>query len=144
MLICIVAIVYMTNKFENISSVIKRYIPIIIFLFIGVTSAIIDVGSLYILKKFFSLGDIIAISIAFLLGLIFNYICNTYLTFKSRISKERFIRYLILVIINYLITLFLINILIELFTVNIILAKIISLPIIVVISYSVSKSWVYK
>lgn len=131
-------------KINNFMFLINNNSRIIVFFFVGLASAIIDVGVLYILKKIFLFTDFFSISIAFLSGLVFNYLCNTYLTFKSEASKASFIKYLMLVALNYLITLFLINTLVDFFSVGIILAKIISLPIIAIVSYSVSKIWVYK
>lgn len=115
----------------------------VIFLFVGSGSALIDLGVLYALTNMIILPPDLSVSIAFISGLIFNYICHTYLTFGKSVTKGNLIKYLIVVIINYLLTLMLINIQLEL-GISIVLAKIITLPIIAIITFILSNKWVYK
>lgn len=116
---------------------------ILIFLIVGGCSAIIDVGSLYVLSKIILTNESLSVSIAFILGLIFNYLCHTYVTFEKSATKSNVIKYLIVVLINYLLTLGLIKLQIQ-FGIAIVIAKIITLPIIAVVTFILSNKWVYK
>lgn len=116
---------------------------IFIFLLVGGSSALIDVGSLYLLSKVFLLNNTISITIAFLLGLVFNYLCHTYITFGNSANGKNLIKYLVVVLVNYLTTLFLIS-LMQSVGVELIIAKLITLPVIASITFVLSNKWVYK
>lgn len=116
---------------------------VILFLFVGASSALIDVGSLYILNKVIIVDKVVSITIAFLLGLIFNYFCHTYITFSNSANSKNLIKYLIVVVINYLVTISLVQ-LMQMINFDIIAAKIITLPIVAVITFLLSSKWVYK
>lgn len=116
---------------------------VILFLLIGASSSLIDVGSLYILNKVLIVDKVFSITIAFLLGLVFNYFCHTYITFSNSANSKNLIKYLIVVLLNYLTTLFLIN-LMELVGIELIIAKIITLPVVALITFVLSNKWVYK
>ena len=118
-------------------------LKIIICLCVGVGSAIVDISVLYLLNEVVNIPSTLSISIAFISGLIFNYICHTYFTFGKSATKGNFIKYLVVVIINYLLTLTLVNFQLAL-GFSIILAKIITLPIIAIITFILSNKWVYK
>ena len=98
---------------------------------------------LYLLNEVVNIPSTLSISIAFISGLIFNYICHTYFTFGKSATKGNFIKYLMVVMINYLLTLTLVNFQLAL-GFSIILAKIITLPIIAIITFILSNKWVYK
>lgn len=116
---------------------------IIIFLFVGCSSALIDVGALYILSKLLLVSEGLSVSVAFTAGLIFNYLCHTYLTFNKSVTQSNIIKYLIVVLINYLLTLGLIKIQTQ-FNIDIVIAKIITLPIVAMVTFILSNKWVYK
>lgn len=116
---------------------------VVIFLFVGGGSALIDLGVLYALTNILILPPDLSVSIAFISGLIFNYICHTYFTFGKSVTKVNLIKYLMVVMINYLLTLTLVNFQLAL-GFSIILAKIITLPIIAIITFILSNKWVYK
>lgn len=116
---------------------------IIIFLFVGAGSALIDIGILYLLNKIAMYNKELSISVAFISGLIFNYLCHTYLTFNKSVTQYNIIKYLIVVLVNYLLTLGLIKIQMQ-FDVDIVIAKIITLPIVAMVTFILSNKWVYK
>ncbi|AUI67105.1 MULTISPECIES: GtrA family protein [Glaesserella] len=116
---------------------------IIIFLFVGIGSALIDIGVLYVLNKNVVWENSLSISIAFICGLIFNYLCHTYFTFEKHATKSNAFKYLIVVLINYVLTLWVIKLQIQ-FGVDIILAKVITLPIVAAVTFILSNKWVYK
>lgn len=121
-----------------------RYFQLIKFLLVGISSALVDVGGLYLFSKILKWNNELSVTIAFLLGLCFNYFAHTYFTFQKKADVGNLTKYLILVLINYLNTLSLIYVLSEWLGIDIIIAKIITLPIIAITTFVISKNWVYK
>ena len=109
----------------------------------GGGSAVIDIGVLYLLNKIAMYNKELSISIAFISGLIFNYLCHTYITFGAKATKTNIIKYLFVVLFNYIVSLLGVNLLI-IIGVDIVIARIITLPIIAVITYYLSSVWIYK
>ncbi|CCN70289.1 GtrA family protein [Vibrio nigripulchritudo] len=122
-------------------SLIKTFI---LFCFSGGTSAIVDLGTLYLLIEYTDIKNYVSISIAFLIGLAVNYYLHTYLTFKSSASKGNFIRFMIAVLVNYLLMLLIIEFCMIVIGLSIMWAKFISLPIIALNGFILSKLWVYN
>lgn len=122
----------------------EKYKQFIIFLFVGGSSALVDIGSLYLFSKIILWNNELSISLAFILGLVFNYFSHTYFTFQNKASVGNLMKYLILVLLNYINTILLIYLLTELLDIDIIVAKVITLPIIAVTTFVISKIWVYK
>ena len=127
-----------------VSNFLDKYKQILVFLFVGGNSALIDVGSLYLFSKMLDWNNELSVTIAFLLGLVFNYFAHTHFTFQKKVGVVNLTKYLILVLINYLNTLFLIYVLNEWLSVDIVIAKVITLPIIAITTFVISKIWVYK
>ncbi|MBN6064010.1 GtrA family protein [Aggregatibacter actinomycetemcomitans] len=126
------------------SNFLNQYKQIIIFLFVGGSSSLVDIGSLYLFNKVLLCNNELSISSSFTLGLIFNYFANTYFTFKEKANVGNLVKYLILVLLNYINTIVLMYLLIELVHIDIIIAKVITLPFIAVTTFVISKVWVYK
>lgn len=116
----------------------------IVFCFVGGVSAIVDVFSLILLSKCLATNGNISITVAFLLGLLVNYVLHTYFTFKSTPTKSNLAKFMIVVAVNYFLTILLINTIINFTDVDIVIAKIITLPVIAIIGYLTSKIWVYN
>ncbi|QPB43161.1 GtrA family protein [Rodentibacter haemolyticus] len=117
---------------------------VLIFLFVGSTSAILDVLGLFILSKVLLVDNYLSVIIAYLLGLAYNYVCHTYLTFNNKMNFNNILKFLSLVIFNYLLTVLLIYIIHDLLGVDLIIAKILTLPAIAISTFSISKYWVYR
>lgn len=115
----------------------------LVFLLVGSLSALIDVGTLYFLNKMLSMNESLSISIAFFCGLIFNYFCHTYFTFNKSANTGNLVKYLIVVLVNYLVTISLIQLL-QILSIDIVIAKVITLPIVAIITFLLSNKWVYK
>lgn len=122
----------------------QNIIPFFVFCLVGGTSAIVDISSLYCLSNVLDISDFVSISISYLLGLIVNYYLHTYFTFKKSASKSNLIKFIIVVCINYIITISLVSILVNVLLVGLILSKVITLPIIAVTGFLLSKLWVYN
>lgn len=122
----------------------EKHKQFVIFLFVGGSSALVDIGSLYLFNKILLWNNELSISLAFILGLVFNYFSHTYFTFQDKASIGNLIKYLILVLFNYINTIILMYLLTEFLDIDIIVAKVITLPVIAVTTFIISKIWVYK
>ena len=122
----------------------EKHKQFVIFLFVGGSSALVDIGSLYLFNKILLWNNELSISLAFILGLVFNYFSHTYFTFQDKASIGNLIKYLILVLFNYINTIILMYLLTEFLDIDIIIAKVITLPVIAVTTFIISKIWVYK
>ena len=76
-------------------------------------------------------------------GLFLNYFLHTKLTFKNAISPANAIRFIVVVVLNYGITLGLIYFS-QMLLGQALIGKLISLPIVAVNGYLLSKFWVYR
>ncbi|EHK89647.1 GtrA family protein [Aggregatibacter actinomycetemcomitans] len=114
------------------------------FFSVGGISALVDIGCLYLFSKILLWNNELSISLAFILGLVFNYFSHTYFTFQEKANVGNLVKYLILVLLNYINTIVLMYFLTELLHIDIIVAKVITLPFIAVNTFVISKVWVYK
>lgn len=114
----------------------------LIYLAVGVASAAIDIGLMQLLI-FLKVHYVIATTIGFAAGLAFNFILHSNITFKSDYSHGVLIRYLTVVFANYCITLLAVTFF-ETWMQMPVLGKILSLPLVAINGYFLSKKWIYK
>lgn len=131
----------MTNY---ISLIFHKTNSFIIFCMVGGVSAVVDITSLFILSDYFNFKSILSVSLAFFLGLVVNYYLHTYLTFKTAANKSNLVKFLIVVGVNYTITIVLIEFLTSYVELGLIISKVITLPIIAISGFFLSKLWVYN
>ena len=112
---------------------------------VGVISALIDFILVIILFYVFKSNELLAITIGFSISSIFNYLAHKSFSFNARdISHHKsLIKYIIVVISSYFITLGIIHILI-LNGNSLFIAKIISLLIVYIYGFFISKYFIYK
>lgn len=132
----------MISLINNIKTNRKNYAVFIVYCMVGLGSALVDVVGLKILSDFWNVPDIYAITIAYVVGMLSNYAMHNILTFKVRMSRSSLMRYLVVVGMNYVLSLFLIF-LIQMLGVSLIASKIITLPVISISGYLFSKRWIY-
>jgi len=108
----------------------------------GVLCACIDIGlmQLLVLAKF---NAVAAASAGFVAGLLVNFAFHAKVTFNSVTSMGTFARFMCLVAINYLITIMMVSATQHLFGMPI-LGKLLSLPVVAINGFFVSKLWIYK
>lgn len=128
---------------SNFIEVFKNHVVLVIYCMVGLTSALIDVVGLKLFSEYVGLSDIYAVTIAYIMGMLFNYTAHSVLTFKTKMSRNCFVKYLIVVALNYFLAL-LIVILLKAFGLTLILSKILSLPVIFLSGFILSKRWIYK
>jgi putative flippase GtrA len=134
----------MTAVYSGLSKILNGSKTFIIFCLVGVVSAVVDLSVLYILNNIFVETVIISVTLAFLVGLAANYILHTNITFCSKASTTNATKFLCVVAFNYLLTLAVINFGVDSAGLGVIVSKIISLPIVAISGFILSKYWVYK
>ena len=77
------------------------------YIFVGVSTVIIDYSLLFLLHSQFKNGIFSAVSIAYWTSIVYSFLINKYWTFKSSggIPIRQLLQYVLLLIFNYLITL---------------------------------------
>ena len=78
----------------------KTLIQFIRYFFVGGTAFIVDIGSLYILTEFFGIYYLISATIAFILGLIANYLLSISWVFNKRTLDNKKLEFGIFTIIG--------------------------------------------
>lgn len=130
-------------KFINeIKNNYEGQVVFITYCLVGLASALIDVGGLKVLSEFYHVADLYAITIAYIMGMLCNYALHNILTFNVKMSKRSFVRYLIVVVFNYILSLLLISLL-QITGISLILSKVITLPVISITGFILSKKWIY-
>lgn len=118
---------------------------ILSFISVGAITAVIN----YLLFSFFwgllHLHYLIAVSIAFILAIVFHFIANRYYTFKIRDNnfQEQLFRYLGLITINYLLTLAVMHIVVEQIKLSPYLGNILAIGVTVCSGYLMARLWVF-
>jgi putative flippase GtrA len=108
----------------------------------GVISAIIDMGIMQLLI-FMSINPLIAATVGFFTGLLVNYSFHSHLTFMAATSLSVSLRFISVVGINYFITI--VFVYLSLLILNVaLIGKIVSLPVIAVNGFVLSRHWVFR
>lgn len=114
----------------------------LVYVAVGISCAALDIG---LMKLLISLGInyLLAATFGFLAGLILNFLLHTRVTFRAQYSHYAFVRYMVVVLANYILTLLTIS----LFQVSLdmpLLGKVVSLPLVAVNGFFLIKNWVYR
>jgi putative flippase GtrA len=114
----------------------------LVFLAVGFTSAVIDVGVMQLLIKS-GVHYGLSTSLGFSISLIFNFFCQARITFKAVNSFATVVRFGCLVGMNYIITMSFV-IFSQYFFGEALFGKVLSLPVIAVNSFLWSRYWVFS
>lgn len=121
----------------------RRVLPqFIVFILGGALSALVDIGLMQLLISQGS-GALVGTSAGFLAGLTVNFAFHAKVTFRSLATPQRFGRYLCVVAVNYLLTIGLVSLALWLGW-SALTGKVISLPVVAVNGYFLSKYWIFK
>jgi putative flippase GtrA len=114
----------------------------LVFVTVGVFSALLDIiiMKLLLLAKF---NFLVATTVAFALNIIVNFTFHVKFTFSSSFAYGNFWRYLVLVAINYCITVVIVATFEHLMRAPMI-GKLVSLPVIAIIGFVLSRAWVFR
>lgn len=114
----------------------------LVFVAGGGLSALVDIGLLQLLILN-GTGAFVATSFGFLAGLCVNYAFHAKVTFKNVTNARTLSRFLCVVGLNYLITLGLVALMLALFQ-QALVGKLLSLPVVAVNGFFLSKHWIFK
>lgn len=114
----------------------------LIYITVGVVCALIDIGAMQgLIYLGYHYG--LAASLGFALGLVVNYILHATLTFRAPSSMPTIIKFMVIVIGNYLVTMaFIFGS--QRFLGGVLVGKVASLPVIAVNGFLFSKYWVFR
>lgn len=112
------------------------------YVLVGLVSALVDIGLMQLANKI-GVHYLLSATFGFVSGLVLNFILHTRLTFGAKYSYGNATRYLFVVFVNYLLTLFLV-LLFQSWFLMALLGKVVSLPLVAVNGFLLSKYWIYK
>lgn len=117
-----------------------------LFLLIGILSASIYFGSFLLFWEYLRLNYFWSISLSYILVNIFNFTFNRKFTFQATHGRidYQFIRYLTLVILNYLITLFISNYMVNYLSVSPLWGMVFATFLMFGVNYLVSLLWIFR
>lgn len=114
-----------------------------LFIVGGILTALVDVGATSVLLTM-GVWYITSISIGFFCALCVNFFFHVKITFTVALSKMVVMKYLLIVMANYLLTLVIVMLFRHFGDGLVMLGKIASLPIVAIHGYLWSKFWVFK
>lgn len=115
------------------------------FLTVGALSAVINFTAFAFLWNLIHINYQVAVSISYILSVIFHFTANRRFTFKShgRNLHKHLIRYLVMATINYLLTLLVMHVVVEIFKFSPYFGVIASIGATVSVGYILARSWVF-
>jgi putative flippase GtrA len=113
-----------------------------IFIGVGIACAVIDVGLMQVLMLF-GAHHVVAATAGFAAGLVANVALHTRVTFSARYTHRILIRFMTVVLANYIITVAFVTLLNDWWSMPV-LGKLVSLPVVAVNGFLLSKFWVYR
>jgi putative flippase GtrA len=119
----------------------RRQRQLALYLGGGVASAIIDVGTMHLLIVG-GVNYLVATSVGFGAGLLFNYAYHAFVTFTATPSGASLLRYLIVVAINYGFTLACVAGAVALGA-QAIVGKVLALPLVAASGFILGKRWIF-
>lgn len=124
----------------------NKYKQVISFLTVGLLTAVIYFSLFTMTWKWLQIDYKVAVSISYISAAIFQFISNRNVTFKSR--EENIIyqlsKFIVLLIINYILTLIIVIGLVNKLSVYPYFAILISIGVTVISGFLLSKLWVFK
>lgn len=113
-----------------------------VYVGVGVLSAVVDIGTMSLLLHAGS-DHRIAVTAGFLIGLVFNYLCHERITFQALRSRGTILRFGVLVLVNYALTLLCVQLSLAWLD-SVLIGKLVSLPIVAVNGFLWGRYWVFR
>jgi putative flippase GtrA len=113
-----------------------------IYLLGGILSAVVDIGVIALLLHFDVVYQI-AVSAGFVAGLTINFVYHAQITFVTLMSSLMAARYLIVVALNYGLTIAVIWLSHHIWGQPVLLGKILSLPIVAASGFLLGRLWIF-
>lgn len=113
-----------------------------VFMAVGLVCAAVDVGFMYWLIGAGG-GPLVSASWGFAIGLLLNFLLHSRMTFKTSASWERLGRFLVVVGLNYLLTLGCVGMSTG-WMESPLTGKLVSLPLVAINGFLLSRFWIFK
>ncbi len=123
----------------------QRHKSFIIFLIVGTLTSGLYFGSFYIFWNLLQINYTVAVSIAYILGLIFHFNANRRFTFNSHgdFFMQHITRYLMMTALNYLVTIAIVH-LIVVSGFSPYCGMIVAIAVNIILTYLISRFWVFN
>jgi putative flippase GtrA len=124
-----------------------RYRRFITYLTVGLSSYLIEMGTLYILKFVFQASDLLAVAISFWVGFAVAFILQKWVTFRSHDKRPKTITKQVLVYSllagwNYVFTLILVALLSH--SLSVFIVRTLAIAIITIWNYAIYRTIIFK
>ncbi len=113
-----------------------------VFSGVGIACTLLDFTLLVLLLQF-GINTLVATAIGFLAGLFLNVMLHTRVTFESKLSSWVLLRFMVVVGMNFALTLGLVE-MAALWAERPLLGKLIAVPMVAINGFLLSKTWVFK
>lgn len=119
---------------------------IITFLGVGLLTAIVYLSLVHFLTETCQFNYHIGVTIGYVISIVIYFFANRTFTFKNNDDKigHQFIRFLMMVSVNYIITLMIVHYSVEYLQLKAYIATIISIIATTIFNYIIAKSWVFS
>lgn len=114
------------------------------FLGVGAANFCLTFIAFYVLLNIVGLHYLIALSVAWIVGIIFSYVANYLWVFRPECGLKfgiRFYKFVLSYVVSFLLNMGLLSLLVESHSLDPFLAQIVLVPVVVVFNYSSSKYW---
>lgn len=113
-----------------------------VFVGVGIICAVIDVG---LMQMLVAIGAPVfsATTAGFLAGLGLNFLLHTRVTFRASYTHAALAKFMLIVLLNYLLTLFCVGLSAN-WLGNALIGKLLSLPLVAANGFLLSRHWVYR
>ena len=115
------------------------------FALVGATTAAIYFTVLAFFLEILKADYRLGVSVSYTVSVAFQFLANKYFTFESRSKNiaHQFSRFLVLLLLNYLLTILIVRYVVENLGFNPYIGVIASIPVIVVTGFLLSRYWIY-
>lgn len=113
-----------------------------IYVSVGVLCATIDIGMMHLLLRL-GIHYLAAATTGFFTGFVVNFVLHTRVTFGAYYSHRALARFSAVVVLNYILSVLIVFAFQELWLMPL-LGKLVSLPLVAVNGFLLSKHWVYR
>jgi len=114
----------------------------LVYVGIGILSAVVDIGCMQLLLLW-GWHHGVAVTAGFAVGLVFNYICHQRITFRAEHTAGSVLRFSLLVLMNYALTLGCVQLSVLLLD-NVLAGKLASLPLVAVNGFLWGRYWIFR
>lgn len=124
----------------------SHYLSLFLFLSVGILAALVNFSSFAFFYKIAGFGYQEAVTIAYFLALLVHFTCNRHFTFKksSATLSPQLLKYSVMVMINYGITLAVICFVVEYLHLSAFIGLLVAIGLTVGSGYLLSRFWVFK